>query len=272
MPTQLPSGTAIAAIPAREDPRDVLVVSSKYASTYKTLASLPPNSVIGTSSVRRTAQLRRLHPHLKFLDCRGNLGTRLAKLDAEDSPFTALVLAAAGLHRLGWHDRITSYLEGQREKGGMLYAVGQGALAIQIREGDEQAQHMLETVGSERTTRAALAERNLMRTLEGGCSVPIGVETEWVKQDGSTTGVTFTGLEDDLTEKLTLRAVVVSVDGKDAVEAELTETVDSRDAALAFGKKMASVLVEKGAQKILQEINFTRRNVEGNTLQGHDLE
>lgn len=110
----------------REDCRDVLVV--KQGLSYTSLADLPAGSVVGTSSIRRTAQLARRYPHLKITDVRGNIGTRLAKLDAEDGPYTCLILAAAGLLRLDLQDRITKYLDSAN--AGMLYAVGQGALGI----------------------------------------------------------------------------------------------------------------------------------------------
>ncbi|KAK5138633.1 hypothetical protein LTR04_004332, partial [Oleoguttula sp. CCFEE 6159] len=189
MPTQLPPSLTIGSIFAREDPRDALVVSPSLASTHRTLASLPGGSIIGTSSVRRSAQLKRLYPHLRFADVRGNVGTRLAKLDSpppEGPHYAALILAAAGLLRLGLGERITALLS--KRDGGMLHAVGQGALGIEIREADDETRRILAKVGDERTARACLAERSLMRTLEGGCSVPIGVETEWVRRSRTPAG------------------------------------------------------------------------------------
>ena len=140
---------SIGCIFPRDDPRDALVVTPSLSKTHKTLASLPEGSVIGTSSLRRMAQLKRKHPHLRFRDCRGNVGTRLSKLDAADSPFAALILAAAGLRRLGMGDRITSYLS--TENGGMLHAVGQGAIGVEIRSDDETARQLLAKVGCEWT-------------------------------------------------------------------------------------------------------------------------
>ena len=266
MPTQLPPSLSIGCIFPREDPRDVLVVSRKLSSFCKTLASLPEGSTIGTSSVRRAAQLRRLYPTLKFADVRGNVGTRLAKLDAEDSPFAAIILAAAGLKRLGMEDRITQYLS--KDSGGMLYAVGQGALAIEVRENDTVVKEMLAKIGSERTTRACSAERALLRSLEGGCSVPIGVETEWW---GGKRGVAA-GVEpakeygkdgnaieqdDEIldNEELVLRTIVVSVDGTESVETEMIRKVASVADAEAMGRDIAKILVEEGADKILEKIN-----------------
>lgn len=221
----------------REDSRDVLVV--KQGLPYKSLAEIPAGSVVGTSSIRRTAQLARKYPHLKVQDVRGNIGTRLAKLDAEDSPFTCIILAAAGLLRLDLQDRITQYLDSKNS--GMLYAVGQGALGIEIRKGDTVLEEMLKKIGHRETTFAALAERSLLRTLEGGCSAPLGVESEWVEtSEGS--------------KKLRMRSVVVSVDGKECAEAEVDGAVDSAESAEAFGITVAKALVADGAGAILEEI------------------
>jgi hydroxymethylbilane synthase len=221
----------------REDSRDVLVV--KKGLQYTSLSDIPAGSVVGTSSIRRTAQLASKYPHLKVLDVRGNIGTRLAKLDAEDSPYTCIILAAAGLLRLGLEDRITQYLDSKN--GGMLYAVGQGALGIEIRKDDQVMRDMLSNIGHDRTTFAALAERSLLRTLEGGCSAPLGVETEWVQSpEGS--------------QKLRMRSIVVSVDGKESAEVEVDGSIDSTQAAEEFGVTVAKELVTKGAGKILEDI------------------
>lgn len=230
----------------REDSRDVLVV--KQGLPYKTLAEIPAGSVVGTSSVRRTAQLARKYPHLKVLDVRGNIGTRLAKLDAEDSPFTCIILAAAGLLRLDMGDRITQYLDSK--SSGMLYAVGQGALGIEIRKEDTFLQEMLSKISHQETTYACLAERSLLRTLEGGCSAPLGVESEWVQTaEGS--------------KKLRMRSVVVSVDGQKCAQVEIDGDVDSAESAEAFGVTVAKALVEDGAGAILEEIQ-QNKIVKGN--------
>jgi hydroxymethylbilane synthase len=170
MPTQLPDDLKLGVILERADPRDVLIVSPRLPKDTS-LASLPAGSTIGTSSVRRSAQLRRIYPGLKFADLRGNVGTRLAKLDAEDSPYAAIILAAAGIERMGWENRITQYLSSGN--GGMLHAVGQGALALEIRKDDEKMQELVSKIRCERSTRACSAERALLRALEGGCSVPM---------------------------------------------------------------------------------------------------
>jgi hydroxymethylbilane synthase len=290
MPTQLPPSMSIGCIFPREDARDALVV--KPTLPYKSLAQLPEGSVIGTSSVRRSAQLKRLYPGLKFADVRGNVGTRLAKLDNPEGEYTALILAAAGLSRLGMSDRITSHLD--KASGGILHAVGQGALGIEVRSDDEDVKKLLSAVGCEWTTRACLAERSLMRTLEGGCSVPIGVETEWVRKKSSLgttigtgvgvgakpaaeydklSGVAVTGrtTEEDgehsasgseFTENLIMRALVVSLDGQRHVETEMQRRITTREEADEFGWDVARKLVELGAESILHDINLNRKIIE----------
>ncbi|KAJ5279401.1 porphobilinogen deaminase [Penicillium angulare] len=232
VPTLLPATCTLGPMMPREDSRDVFVV--KQGLPYKSLAELPAGSVVGTSSIRRTAQLARKYPHLKVLDIRGNIGTRLSKLDAEDSPYTCAILAAAGLLRLDLQDRITQYLDSKNS--GMLYAVGQGALGIEVRKADTTLLDMLKTIGHQETTFSCLAERSLLRTLEGGCSAPLGVESEWVAG------------------KLRMRSVVVSVDGKQCAQVEVDGEVDSPESAEAFGVTVAKALVADGADKILEEI------------------
>ncbi|KAH0544341.1 hypothetical protein FGG08_001482 [Glutinoglossum americanum] len=241
MPTLLPPTCALGAILPREDPRDALVLKSSLPQTATTtLSTLPPGSTIGTSSVRRSAQIARKNPHLHFADVRGNVGTRLAKLDAEGGAYTALVLAAAGLKRLGLSERITAYLD--YANGGVMHAVGQGALGVEIRAGDERMRRLLEPLVHVPTTLACLAERAVMRTLEGGCSVPIGVETEWV-------GV----------QALRMRVVVVSLDGGESVEGLREGRVGSVEEAEAFGREVAGELVERGAGRILEAIGQKKR-------------
>ncbi|KAI8325140.1 porphobilinogen deaminase [Martensiomyces pterosporus] len=242
MPTQLPPNMEIVAITEREDPRDAVIMSLKNQG--KKLADLPAGSVIGTGSVRRVAQLKRLYPGLVFQDVRGNLNTRMAKLDAEDSQFEALILAVAGMKRLGFGARISQPIDS------LLHAVGQGALGIEIRSDDEKTKKLVSECLNHRPTRlACLAERELMRLLEGGCSVPIGVRTEWNAGE------------------LALSAIVASPDGKEAVTAEDSAVVlaaeeDGEDRlneedgrAKALGAKLAAVMREKGAGKILDGIN-----------------
>ncbi|KAI2623091.1 porphobilinogen deaminase [Hypoxylon sp. NC1633] len=241
MPTSLPDGLVLACVTAREDPRDVVVVKKGLEDKYKTLADLPPGAVVGTSSVRRMAQIRRRYPHLAFRDMRGNIDTRVRKLDAEDGEFSVLILAAAGLLRMGQGARIAQYLEADTEGGGMLHAVGQGGLGIEARADDRTTLDLLKPFESESDMLACEAERSVMRTLEGGCSIPIGVETKWLEG-----------------KKLRLAATVVNVEGTEAADAETVEEITTREEAIEFGKKVAQQLTDGGAQKILDVINADR--------------
>lgn len=246
MPTTLPEGCTIGAICEREDPRDAVVM--RAGSPYTTLASLPAGSIVGTSSVRRMAQIARLYPHLVLDDMRGNIITRLRKLDhpADGKPkFAALILAAAGLIRLDMRARCTQMLSHPI----MLWSVGQGAIGVECRDGDVRILDMLATVNHRPTALACQAERSLMRTLEGGCSVPIGVDTSWAP---------------DAEDTLEMRALVTSVDGNDSVLATLSGHVPDIVAAAAFGKQAAADLRSQGAQTILDEVNAKR------TKDGHE--
>jgi hydroxymethylbilane synthase len=163
--------------------------------------------------------------------------TRIAKLDAADSPYAALVLARAGLVRLGWGDRITCDLTPPV----LYHAVSQGALAIEVRVDDEEAIELCRRINHRETGLRCTAERACLRVLEGGCSVPVGVASEVVQG-----GV------------LRLTGCVTSVDGRDHVEYTLEEKVDSVDDAERTGAKLAKILIEKGAKRILDEINADR--------------
>lgn len=169
LPTALPPGMAIGAVLEREDARDALVLNEKFKG--KTIKTLPEGSIIGTSSLRRTAQIKREYPHLVVCDIRGNLNTRLAKLDAPGSKFAGIILAQAGLVRMGWMNRISQILE----PSDLLYAVGQGALAVECRSNDEVILKMLQTLVCLPTSCRILAERSFLKTLGGGCSAPVAV-------------------------------------------------------------------------------------------------
>jgi hydroxymethylbilane synthase len=246
MPTSLPEGCVLGCVTAREDPRDVVIFNEAHEKRgeYKTLRDLPEGAVVGTSSVRRAAQLRRRYPGLVFRDVRGNIETRLRKCD-EDG-FDAIILAAAGLLRLDFGARIAQYLDSSTEGGGLLHAVGQGALGLEVRADDERMKEILKAVEDTPTMVACFAERSVMRTLEGGCSVPIGVETAWVEEEGK--------------KKLQLRAVVVSLDGKQAVDGDRTQEITTLAEAEAMGKELAQKLAGMGAQKILDDINKGRES------------
>ncbi|KAM5344718.1 hypothetical protein ACJ41O_010580 [Fusarium nematophilum] len=240
MPTVLPEGCVLGCVTSREDPRDTLVIKKALQDKHgwKTLADLPAGSIIGTSSVRRIAQLVRRYPTLKFKDHRGNIQTRLQKLE-DDPDLTGIILAAAGLQRMDLGGHISQFLE--YDNGGILHAVGQGALGVECRTDDEAVLGMLKAVENEQTMLACEAERALMRALEGGCSVPIGVETKWVE------------------DKLRVRATVVSLRGDEGVDSETAEAIQTREEADAFGRRVAKDLVDRGAAKILDAINAKRQ-------------
>ncbi|XGV99535.1 MAG: hydroxymethylbilane synthase [Leptolyngbya sp. BL-A-14] len=228
LPTRLPEGLVLGCVTERENPADALVVHEKHKD--KQLDTLPEGAVIGTSSLRRLAQLRHHYPHLSFKDVRGNLNTRLAKLDAGE--YDALILAAAGLQRLDMADRIHQVIPSDVS----LHAVGQGALGIECRGDDSEVLTLLKALEHEPTAYRCYAERSFLRELEGGCQVPIGVNTL---------------LEGD---RLTLTGIVISLDGqkvaKDSVSGLATE-------ADAIGAELAQRLREQGAQEILDEILAT---------------
>ena len=225
LPTNLPDGLMLGCITEREDPADALVVNTKNAD-YK-LDTLPEGSVVGTSSLRRLAQLRHHYPHLQFKDVRGNVITRLEKLDAGE--YDCLILAAAGLTRLGFGDRIHQIIPGDIS----LHAVGQGALGIECVEGDPEVLELIKVLEHAPTSARCLAERSFLRELEGGCQVPIGVNTVI---DGDT---------------LTLTGMVASLDGKRLIRDQQSGTLAEAE---AIGTKLAEILKGKGAGEILKEI------------------
>ncbi|MGJ5633994.1 hydroxymethylbilane synthase [Nostoc sp. CALU 1950] len=225
LPTCLPEGLALAAVTERENPADALVVHQKHKD--KQIDTLPEGTVIGTSSLRRLAQLRYHFPHFTFKDVRGNLNTRLAKLDAGE--YDVLILAAAGLQRLGMSDRIHQILPTELS----LYAVGQGALGIECRADDLQVLSLLKAIEHIPTRDRVLAERAFLRELEGGCQVPIGVDTQ---------------LDENT---LTLTGLVASVDGKRLVKDSVRGNVSEAE---NLGIQLAHKLRQQGATEILAEI------------------
>lgn len=159
LPTTLPPGMVIGAVLEREDPRDAVIIKSSL--TCKSLGELPTGSVIGTSSLRRAAQLRSAFPGLVFQDVRGNLNTRLRKLDDPAGPYSALILAVAGVQRMGWAERISQHLDSDL----CLHAVGQGALAVECRDSDINTLELLSNLHHKETVIATIAERSFMKTL-----------------------------------------------------------------------------------------------------------
>lgn len=175
MPCQeLPSGLVLCGVPLREDPRDALVMAKRWEGIKLSLDDLDENSVIGTSSLRRISQLTEKYPKFKFETIRGNLQTRFAKLDDEvEKKFDAIILAAAGLKRMKYDDRITQFLEPEV----CMYAVSQGALGIECRKDDIELIKMINELNDEDTLLKCVAERTFLAKLEGGCSAPIGVNS-----------------------------------------------------------------------------------------------
>ncbi|RJG17637.1 hydroxymethylbilane synthase [Paenibacillus thiaminolyticus] len=219
MPWQLQEGLMVGAIPKREDPRDGLIMKAGSS-----LHDLPQGATVGTSSLRRSCQLQALRPDLKIEPLRGNIDTRLRKLETEG--LDAIVLAAAGLHRMGWQDRITSYLSEEE----CVPAVGQGALGIECREEDEDLRKLLECYHDANTACTVQAERAFLGRLNGGCQVPIGAHAVLVGSEGT---VRLTGLVGSAEDGTILR---------ETMEGEHPESL---------GVAVAQRLLDRGADRML---------------------
>ncbi len=224
VPTRLPDGLTIAAITVREDPRDVLILAPGRTGS---LAELPADARVGTSSLRRRAQLQARRADLEVLDLRGNLNTRLAKLDRGE--YEGIILAAAGVLRLGWEDRISELLD----PPDWLPAVGQGALAVVARSDDEPLLQRLRGLDHAPTAAATAAERAFLRALEGGCQVPIGAL-------GELRGA-----------RLTLHGLVASTSGDTILRASAE---GAPEAAAEVGRGLADELLQRGAGELLAQI------------------
>jgi len=225
LPTNLPIGLKLGCITKREDPSDALVVNKKN-DCYK-LENLPEGSIVGTSSLRRLAQLRNKYPHLVFKDIRGNVITRIEKLDAGE--FDCIILAAAGLKRLGFESRIHQIIPNEVS----LHAVGQGALGIECKSDDKEVLKIINVLEDKFSTQRCLAERSFLRELEGGCQVPIGVNSR---------------IQND---EIYLTGMVASIDGERLIKDESVGNINSPE---EVGKKLAEKLKLQGADKILLEI------------------
>ncbi|HLX01498.1 MAG TPA: hydroxymethylbilane synthase [Trinickia sp.] len=225
VPMELPEGFALGAVMEREDPRDAFV-SNDYAS----LSALPAGSVVGTSSLRREAMLRARYAQLVVRPLRGNLDTRLAKLDRGE--YAAIILAAAGLKRLGLGARIRALLDA----GDSLPAAGQGALGIEIRAGRPDLAAWLAPLHHEATALAVEAERMVSRALGGSCEVPLAAHAMW--HDGA----------------LHLKARVSTPDGARVLAAEASAPVTSPERALALGAQVAASLEAQGALEIVRSL------------------
>ncbi|MBU6485513.1 MAG: hydroxymethylbilane synthase [Betaproteobacteria bacterium] len=220
VPMDLPEGFVLGAITAREDPRDALV-----ANDHDTLGALPENAVVGTSSLRREAQLRERHPRLRIESLRGNVNTRLRKLD--DGGYTAIVLAAAGLKRLGLGLRIRALLDPDES----LPAPGQGALAIECRSDRPDVIAALKPLVDPATTLATAAERAFSRALGGSCQVPLAAYAEW--EEG----------------RLWLRGLIASRDGRDVLRGEVASAVSGVADAEDLGRALADDFLARGAHR-----------------------
>lgn len=238
LPTTLPDGMTVSVIFRRDSPTDALVLSPKHFG--KKINELPDGSVIGTSSLRRIAQLKRNFPKLLFKNVRGNLNTRLSKLDQEDE-YDALVLATSGMVRMGWDDRVSQELDPDL----CMYAVGQGALAVESRSDDTFVNKILAPLNDIDTFVCCIAERQFLHKLDGGCSVPVGTISR------------ISG------NKLWLEGAVFSLDGskmvRDAVGLQFAEDYRKmgfdvlRELAVDAGTRLSQKLLNSGAGELLSE-------------------
>jgi hydroxymethylbilane synthase len=218
----IPEGLTLMAFPEREDPRDALI-----SQGGKKFEEIPQGGKVGTGSLRRKAQLLNLRPDLEIVPLRGNLDTRLKKLMAMN--LDALVLAAAGLHRMGWEGRISEFFDPET----MVPAIGQGALALETREGDERVRRGVALLDHPTTRISVLAERAFLRRLEGGCQVPIG------------------GLARVRAEKLVLIGLVAGIDGRRMVKGKVEGPLEKNT---ELGVQLAEKLLGRGAEEILREV------------------
>ncbi|MDJ0781029.1 MAG: hydroxymethylbilane synthase [Desulfosarcinaceae bacterium] len=222
MPAEIPAGLCIGAVPAREQPQDALVTRSGGG-----LDTLPQGARVGTSSLRRSAQLRHHRPDIEICGLRGNLDTRLKKLETE--ALDAIVLAAAGLKRLGYGDRISAVLD----EATMLPAVGQGALCVETRADDATIRPLMATIDDAATRTVVTAERAFLHRLEGGCQVPIAGHGRLTE------------------DTLTLTGLVAGLDGQTMIRDQLEAAASEPHRA---GIRLADRLLERGAKTLLEEL------------------
>jgi hydroxymethylbilane synthase len=214
MPSRIPDGLEISVVPEREDPRDALITTTKA----RTVQELPPGAIVGTGSVRRQSQLLGLRPDLRVLDTRGNVETRLQKL--ENGGYDAMILACAGLNRLGLQDRITARLDFRE----MLPAPGQGALALEIRKGDGRAAGMIAPLNHKPTFMATSVERAFLRRVGGGCNSPVAV---------------YACLEGDMVR---IEGLIASPDGSNVIrDSVLQPPALAEEAAISLADKILSL-------------------------------
>jgi hydroxymethylbilane synthase len=223
LPTEMADGLALGAVLVREDPRDALV-----APGGATLATLPEGARVGTSSIRRRAQVLARRPDLRMVDIRGNVPTRLEKVAS--GAYDATILALAGLQRLGLESAVSEVLDPET----MLPAPGQGALAVQVRSTDARVREIVARLDHRQTRLATGCERGVLESLEGGCQAPVGTWTAW---SGDT---------------LDIRAIVASFDGRTIVRAQASgRVVDDRGAASLAGR-LAAALRSQGGDQVIE--------------------
>jgi hydroxymethylbilane synthase len=228
VPTLVPEGLTIAAVLEREDVHDVFIANPK--KSHRTFVSIPSNSIIATGSLRRKCQLLNAHPNIQIIEIRGNLNTRIKKLDS--SEWDGIILAKAGVTRLGWTQRITDILPLEL----MLPAVGQGALAVECRASNQRAQEILRCFHHHPTALTVTAERALLRYLEGGCQIPIGAYGQIIG------------------DELRLDAMIGSLDGKRIVRGKKIGTIADAE---QIGIDLAKELLKRGGKEILDKIKQT---------------
>ncbi|MBN6711032.1 hydroxymethylbilane synthase [Haemophilus haemoglobinophilus] len=233
VPMQFPEGLRLSIICPREDPRDAFV-----SNKYRTLDELPQGAIVGTSSLRRQAQLKKLRPDLDIRSLRGNVGTRLSKLDQGD--YDAIILASAGLIRLELTERIRSFIDIDV----ILPACGQGAVGIECRTNDQEVQTLLMPLADQMTTYCVLAERAMNNHLQGGCQVPIGGYATLENNQ-----LYLRGLVGDLQG-----ATILSAEGKLTLSSELELSQSAVQKVEELGINIAEQLLQQGADKILQAI------------------
>ncbi|RAP77850.1 hydroxymethylbilane synthase [Paenibacillus montanisoli] len=226
MPYELPAGLMNGAVPKRVDPRDCIITNNGF-----TFYDLPKGAKVGTSSLRRSSQLKHARPDLQIESLRGNIDSRIKKLETEG--FDAIVLAAAGLHRMSWESKISSYLSEDM----CVPAVGQGALGIECRTDDADVRDLLSLLNDPLTARTVAAERSFLGALNGGCQIPIGAHATVIEGEKESDWV------------LELTGIVGSPDGSIL----LKETLRGKDAE-QLGLQTAEALKAKGADRILAEV------------------
>lgn len=257
VPTEFPDGLHLAAITKREDPRDALIVASrslksedKYQKKIKGLRYLSHGAKVGTSSLRRSCQLCSIRPDLKIEQLRGNLDTRLRKLD--EGLFDAIILATAGVKRLGLFNRITEILEPEVS----LPAIGQGAIGIECRINDDFINNLIVTLNHEESSICVKAERAFLKRLEGGCQVPIAAYARLKKMEHKTENSPMEDTDSNFSSyinhySLIMDGLVGSLTGDRIIRGHIEGSPENAE---AIGIELAEILLSKGAKGILDEV------------------